>query len=226
MKVGTDAVLLGAWCDVGHIQRVLDIGTGSGIIALMMAQRTDPGALIDAVEMLPEDAAQARENVMASPWPEKITVFHTSIQEFDPPHQYDIIVCNPPYFVKSLLPPDQRRASARHSHTLEHWDLIESVKRLLLPEGMFHVIMPVTEGGAFREEAKAEDLHLTRLTRLYTRHGKPAQRLLMTFGFSSSPLKEDAIYVYGPDRRKTEAYASLTKEFYLDPGDLQSRKSA
>ena len=98
MKVGTDAVLLGAWSDVGQSKTILDIGSGSGIISLMMAQRSNPDTRIDAVELLKDDAHQSVENIVNSPWPDKISVTNSDIQAFTPPIKYNLIVCNPPFF--------------------------------------------------------------------------------------------------------------------------------
>ncbi len=225
MKVGTDGVLLGAWCEVSTARRILDIGTGSGVIALMMAQRSSVDARIDAIEILPNDATQAKENVLASPWPEKVSVIHGDVQNYHPPDRYDVISCNPPYFVKSLLPPDSGRSTVRHSGTLSHDELIAAVCRLLLPDGNFHLILPSRESTPFREEAGQQGLHLQKLTRFFTRSGKPQQRSLMTFGFSldnaqgsvrqAQVIAEDSLYLYGADRRPTAAYVQLTRDFYL-----------
>ncbi|MBL7865433.1 MAG: methyltransferase [Cyclobacteriaceae bacterium] len=215
MKVGTDAVLLGAWCDTGSSKKILDIGTGTGIIALILAQRSVPEAHIDAVELLPNEAAQARQNVQGSPWPEKINVIQTGIQHHKPTELYDMIVCNPPYFVKSLQPPDAGRATVRHTNTLTHIDLIHAVAHMMNPKGNFHLILPTREAGHFIEAAKEAGLFLTRLTRFYSRNGKPQQRSLMTFGAQQVLLQEDSLYLYGPDRRKSEAYITLTSDFYL-----------
>src|SRR6266850_1577807 len=131
MKVGTDAVLLGAWAGAAGAKTILDIGTGSGIIALMLAQRTPSYARIDAVEIEQSDFLQASENAQNSPWPEKIIVHHTSIQEYQTDSQYDLIICNPPYFINSLLPPSPFRKQARHAALLPNRDLLTAVKRLL-----------------------------------------------------------------------------------------------
>ena len=225
MKVGTDGVLLGAWCEVNEARRILDIGTGSGVIALMMAQRSAVDAKIDAVEILSNDATQAKENVLVSPWPEKVTVTQCEIQDYHPAERYDLIICNPPYFVKSLLPPNPGRRAVRHSGTLPHDELIAAVCRLLMPDGNFHLILPSRESNLFREEAARQGLHLRKFTRFFSRSGKPQQRALMTFGLSpagtqdsvmkAQVIVEDSLYLYGPDRRPTEAYLGLTRDFYL-----------
>src|SRR6478609_1594941 len=118
MKVGTDAVLLGAWVEVEKATRILDIGTGSAVIALMLAQRTSENTRIDALEPDREASEQAQANVLASPWNNRIIVHQTTLQEFHPSNNYDLVVSNPPYFVDSYLPPNANRKLARHNATL------------------------------------------------------------------------------------------------------------
>src|SRR5688572_25791334 len=137
MKVGTDAVLLGAWVSVDQAQSILDIGTGNGTIALMLAQRSSEVASIEAVEIEATDALQAEENFKNSPWHAKIELHHTSIQNFFPQKKYDLIVSNPPYFNNSHRPPNERRHQARHTITLPYHELIDATVRLLNNGGKF-----------------------------------------------------------------------------------------
>jgi tRNA1Val (adenine37-N6)-methyltransferase len=123
-KIGTDGVLLGAWADVSNVQYILDVGTGTGVIALMMAQRTAGSVLIDAVEIEKEDSEQALQNVLQSPWASRIGVHHTAIQNFSPSRQYDLVISNPPYFVNSWKPPEKKRSQARHTHELSFDELL------------------------------------------------------------------------------------------------------
>src|SRR5690349_21731423 len=120
MKVGTDAVLLAAWAHLDKAARVLDIGTGSGVIALIAAQRTPDHCLIDAVEIQDADCEQATANVADSPWSKRVSIIHTDIQHFHPASLYDVILCNPPYFINSLRPPAPGRTTARHTVSLDH----------------------------------------------------------------------------------------------------------
>lgn len=215
LKVGTDAVLVGAWCNVENAQRILDIGTGSGVIALMMAQRTSPDARIDAVEVNVNDANQARSNIMNSPWPGKIAVHALPIQEFSPDGPYDLIVCNPPYFSQSLHPPETNRAMARHDTQLTQRELLAAVDRLLAPHGIFSVILPAHGAEKFIGAAVRHGLHLTRHTRFFTRRHKPQERSLMSFSKTPFPFEEDSLLLYDESDRKSQGYTRLTGEFYL-----------
>ncbi|HTH55510.1 MAG TPA: methyltransferase [Cyclobacteriaceae bacterium] len=214
LKVGTDAVLLGAWADVDNAFRILDVGTGSGIIALMLAQRTSENVSIDAVEIEEQDALQAKENILESPWPKKIVVYHKAIQEFTSLHKYDLIVCNPPYFENSLLPPSTSRAQARHTQRLSADELIEHSTRLLNHTGKLSVILPTAEGNLFKAKALSR-LHLVRETAFFSRKEKPQERWLLEFSPTSRAITSNPLVLYSLNDKKTEAYISLTKDFYL-----------
>ena len=216
MKVGTDAVLLGAWLDLHHAKTILDIGTGSGVIALMLAQRTNEEIKIDAVEPLPEDAIQASENVINSPWPNKISVFTTTIQKFNPGLEYDGIVCNPPFFSNSLLSPEMGRSKARHATTLTHDELLNAVGRLLSSGGRLHIILPFAESEDFILKACLRKLFINRLTRLFTRDGKSQERSLMELSLNQSNLCEDTLLLYQANNHWSPEYYALTRDFYLD----------
>src|SRR5688572_12121371 len=158
MKVGTDSVLLGAWADVREAHQILDIGTGNGTIALMLAQRTGKNAVIDAVEIEETDVLQADENFTKSPWHSRIHLYHTAVQKFFPERKYDLIVTNPPYFNNSQQPPNEKRQRARHTTTLPHNELISAAHRLLKQHGKFNIILPFKEGLQFM--ALASQWHL------------------------------------------------------------------
>lgn len=215
MKVGTDGVLLGAWVAVDGADAILDVGTGSGIIALMLAQRTAPHTLIHAVEIEASDAAQATENVAHSHWPDKVKVFQSSIQDFDAQVQYDHIVSNPPYFVNSQEPPDARRVEVRHTTKLSHEELLMTAVRLLKPTGKLSIILPYTEGHQCIARALRHDLFCVRQTNFRTRAGKPIERLLLTFAFKMSPVDHGEILLYNGDNDWSSEYRALTREFYL-----------
>jgi len=215
MKVGTDAVLLGAWAHVANASRILDIGTGSGIIALMAAQRTAPATQIDAVEIESQDAAQAADNFSASPWGDRLHIHITPIQDFAPSQPYDVIVSNPPYFVNSQEPPNKRRHEARHTITLDHATLLTAVDRLLQPQGTLNVVLPYTEGLQFISLAKQQRFFCTRQYSFRTREGKPIERWLLEFSRKAGATETGEILLYREKLEWSDRYVELTRDFYL-----------
>ncbi len=215
MKVGTDAVLLGAWVNVNEARTILDVGTGSGVIALMIAQRTNSDARIDAVEIEKNDSEQARENVLNSPWPKKILVYQNSLQEFHPEHRYDLIVSNPPYFINSLLPPSQERTKARHNNDLTFEELITHSLRLLKSDGRLAVILPFAEGIIFKSIANEKQFHLIRETEFHSRKEKPQERSLFEFSCIHVKHQSSRLVLYDTISEQSEEYLRLTKDFYL-----------
>lgn len=217
-KVGTDGVLLGAWADIRNARTFLDIGTGTGLIALMLAQRTDSNVHIEAIDVESEEAQQTRENAENSPWKAKIEVFHAPVQQFYPPYQYDVIVSNPPYFVNSQLPPVLKRQTARHTQSLSFIDLVKAVKRLLTPQGKFSIILPYQEGLEFIALAKTNDLFCSRQWSFKSREQKPVERWLIELSIQRpDSIEEGQIILYDATNihHWSEDYMNLTREFYL-----------
>lgn len=178
MKVGTDGVLLGAWGSVRPSDRhILDIGTGTGLIALMMAQRV-PGARITGVDV--EDISQARENADASPWGGRVAFVQCPVQEFAPQGKFDLVVSNPPFFVDSLTCPDAGRTTARHAVRLPFGDLRDAVVRLLSDEGHFAVVLPADEAARFIGICR-DVLLPVRRTDVRTTPRHAAKRVLLEF---------------------------------------------
>lgn len=215
MKVGTDGVLLGAWCKVNDARRVLDIGTGSGLIALMIAQRTDDETIIDAVEIDDQSAEQALENFSAAPWAHRVRLHKSSIQAFQTKDLYDLIVCNPPYFVNSLKPSDVKRNLARHDLALPFVDLILSAKKNLTPSGLFSVILPFREGNEFIIEAARHGFFCGRKTVVKAKIDKPAERLLLQFSLVSTNRIEGELILENPEGGRSDDYKQLVDHFYL-----------
>ncbi len=213
MKVGTDGVLLGAWADCEGAKHILDIGTGTGVIALQMAQRNSE-AHIQAVEIDEAAARRARANFDLSLWAERLTVEQTAVQEFEPREKFDLIVSNPPYFVDSLLPPDAKRSTARHTHDLTFEELDKSVVRLLADGGKFALILPTTE---FEKYLTLTQLHLVRRCDVCPIEGGAVKRIMGEFAKQpTSQLKlEDIAIEKGRRGDYTDDYRTLTKEFYL-----------
>lgn len=178
MKVGTDGVLLGAWAGVRpRDAQILDIGTGTGLIALMMAQRAARARIV-GVDV--EDVAQARENADASPWGGRVEFVQCPVQEFTPHGRFDLIVSNPPFFVDSLTCPDAGRTTARHAVRLPFDELCDAVVRLLAPGGRFALILPTDEAARFLTLSRSR-LILTRRTDVRTTPRHPVKRVLMEF---------------------------------------------
>lgn len=215
MKVGTDGVLLGAWAEVDKAGHLLDIGTGTGLIALMAAQR-NPTARIDAIEIEPAACGQARENILATPWHSRIQLVQTALQDYFPTIQYDCIVCNPPFFNHSTPTPDKGRTLARHSDSLPHPELIRHVARLLKKDGQFSVILPVPEGLDMIRNAIAYQLHPVHLTEVLPNPGKSPKRYLIAFRFNpTTPLIKDQLVIEFSRHQYSPEYIRLTKAFYL-----------
>lgn len=215
MKVGTDGVLLGAWAEVENAARILDIGTGTGLIALMCAQR-NAKAHIDALEIDYNAIIQAGENVASSPWADRISVIPTSLQRYDSPSPYDCIVCNPPYFTNSTKAPDPGRNLSRHNDTLPHLELISHTKRLLTPEGSFHVILPVPESIQLIEHARTSRLYPVRMTRILPNPGKPPKRCLIEFSSIRKDYTESELVIEYNRHLYSPEYIRLTRDFYLN----------
>ncbi|MBS1681845.1 MAG: methyltransferase [Bacteroidetes bacterium] len=216
MKVGTDAVLLGAWMSCEDAKDLLEIGTGSGIIALMASQRTKNDAHIDAIEIEKGEVEQARENVLNSPWPKKIFVHHAVLQNYENKTKYDFIFSNPPYFNNSLRSPAPHRNRTRHTHQLGFDDLVFNAKRLLHPQGKLAVILPVSEGNKFKEIAAIHNLYLIRQCAFYSRAHKPQERWLLEFGLKEQRVESGKLVLYAHGNQWSEAYRTLTGEFYIE----------
>ena len=217
MKVGTDGVLLGAWATGGN--RILDIGTGTGVIALMMAQRFH-NSFIEAIDIDLDAYKQATENVSASPFATQISVKHISLQGFvkdqcaitnDKMGCFDSIVCNPPFFSNSMKNSDKQRALARHTDTLKHEELMKCVAPLLESSlGEFSVIVPADAKRHFDDCAALAGLFPSRVCSVYTSERKPVRRFLLAYRkIPSSQIDSDSLLI------GSKAYRNLLQDFYL-----------
>lgn len=218
MKVSTDAVLLGAWVNPGESSTILDIGTGTGVIAMMLAQKSN--AAITAIDIDKESTDQARSNVAESTFAGRIEVLHVSFQELAKTFgkKFGVIVTNPPYFTDSLKNTDETRTLARHNDTLSFEDLLSGVKKLLDEKGKFYVILPKNEALQFTEMAKTKGLYLSKRLRIRTRSEKDSEkRHLMKFEFKESEFSESTLIIEGDaPRTYTPEYIELTKEYYVN----------
>lgn len=217
MKVGTDGVLLGAWANISGSIRILDIGTGTGMIAIMMAQRSH--AQVDGIELEVSAYEQAKQNVLGCKWNDRINIYNQSFQDFcgTTGKTYDVIITNPPYFVNSHKTPHKNRTTARHNETLDFDDILGGTKKLLNEQGSLNLILPKTEAIQFTEKALDYDLFCTRRTYVKSTPQKPPKRILMEFKFKKEPLREDYLVIETHKRHHyTKEYKELTKKFYLN----------
>lgn len=217
MKVGTDGVLLGAWADVDNAVHVLDVGTGTGLIALMVAQRNEL-AVIHAIEKDHTACEQADENFKNSQWENRLQAFPVSLQHYArvSRQKYDLIVCNPPYFVDALRAPDPKRKLARHNDELPLNVLAGCVNQLLTECGKFSVILPPDEMNRLEGWMVDYGLLPERRCRVHSLPDKPVKRLLMEFSRDSRSCREETLVIEAGGRHEyTDEYKNVVKNFYL-----------
>ncbi|MDE6268627.1 MAG: methyltransferase [Muribaculaceae bacterium] len=221
MKVGTDSVLLGAWTRVIPSDRfILDAGTGSGLLALMIAQRANPTASITAVEIDPDATAEAARNFISSPWPGMLTAVNADWNQCVadiPPASVQLIISNPPYFTEALRAPDPRRATARHQLTLSFESLIISAADLLAPDGRLSMVSPAAAEPDITYLAEFHRLAISRLTRVIPVEGKPAALLLWELiprGSATTPAVISTLTLRDSSSLPTPAYVDLTADYY------------
>jgi tRNA1Val (adenine37-N6)-methyltransferase len=216
MKVGTDAVLLGAWIQIEGAESILDIGTGTGVIALMMAQKST--AMITAIDIDASACEQSKENISNSPWPDRIKVLNESLQQFtiNNQHKFDLIVSNPPYFVDAYKSLEEARNQARHADQLPFNEFINCAKLLLHEKGKICVILPTRESIKFRELAAANQLYLTRIMHIKTTEYKDEKRQMLQFELINKKLVDETLVIEQDERHNySKEYKELTKDFYL-----------
>lgn len=225
MKVGTDGVLLGAWCPIPSLAKAcahtLDIGVGSGLITLMLAQRFQQQQqpfLIQAIDVDQDAIEQSAFNFQQSPWAQHLQAIHTPLQDFQPNMRYDLIVSNPPYFQNSLKNPDAARATARHTDSLSYNDLLFHASRLLADDGMIALVLPIEAEQEITTLAQQYKLMPTHITYVYPKPNKPIKRLLIAFTHSTpqppTPITQ-YFHIESDTATRSEQYQDLTKAFYL-----------
>lgn len=215
MKVGTDAVLLGAWCNLDGARRVLDVGTGCGVIALMVAQRNADAAIL-AIDIDPASVNEAQENFDASPWTDRLQACREDFNDLTDDEGFDLIVTNPPYYNEDVLPPDAVRSAARHTHALSFEQLMQGAARLLAPTGSIALITPVEARDAVTTAATFAGLHLSRLTTVHSSEGKQPKRLLWQWSKQRCTIQRDSLILHQKGGAFTPQYTELCKDFYLD----------
>ena len=213
MKVGTDGILLGAWADVSDCQYILDMGTGTGLVALMLAQRSHEHCQIEAVELDPLAAQQAQENFGASPWHNRLHLTHQDVQTYcqQTAHQFDLIVANPPYFSQGVECKNDERALARYVQQ-SHLDWLNWATSCLSEKGKISFVLPYEAGKTL---INSTALYCIKQTDAITKIGKTPQRMLLTFSRKHLPQVKDSLVIYDENNQYTEAFIALTKAFYL-----------
>lgn len=213
-KVGTDGVLLGASADITGVRRILDIGTGTGLIAIMLAQRCN--AEIAAIEPDDESYIQCCENVELCRWKDRIEVIHSSLQDYKTEHRFDLIVTNPPFFSDSLKNPDPRKSATRHNEALSDDELLKGMSGLMTDGGRLQVIMPYVEGNILIAEAHKYGLFCNAILKVRPLPASEIRRMIMTFSRVRLKTTERFLTIeHGRRHEFTEEYINLTKDFYL-----------
>lgn len=218
MKVSTDACIQGAvaaaYSAAHHAGRALDIGTGTGLLSLMMAQQNQ-SLHIDALELDEAAYGQATENCRNAPWADRIRVGHTALQDFVPEGAYDFIVCNPPFFHNQLQAAKQQRNQARHSVTLTKAELAAATAQLLAPQGQCCIMYPAQEWEAWQEAAQQQGLHAQHLLYVTPTADKMPNRIIGRYGRQAAVPQSEELVIYSEPKIYTAAFRQLMQPFYL-----------
>lgn len=217
MKIGTDGVLLGAWTSIANKPNsILDIGAGTGILSLMLAQRSIAES-IEALEIDEEAYEQCVENFESSPWADRLFCYHAGLDEFieEIEEPYDLIISNPPFYSENVSSGDAARDRARQNQSLPFDELLDGASKLLAPEGIFSTIIPFKEESDFIALANSFDLYLNRVLRVRGNATSELKRSLLTFSFSKNAVQEDELTIEVERHQYTSEYQKLTKAFYL-----------
>lgn len=215
MKVGTDAVLLGAWAKVETARHILDVGSGSGVISLMVAQRA-PQAFVTGIDIDNEAVLQANENAQRSPFSERVSFLTCDVKDYEDSVPYDCILSNPPFYSEDTLPPDLRRSMARNCYGLSYDALIKHVHRLLADGGLFHVILPFSSQSTFTCICEHEGLSLMRICNVRTTSKKQPKRTLCTYSTVQQQTTEVEELVLMENGVRGDTFQRLTADFYLE----------
>lgn len=216
MKVGTDGILLGAWTETNGIKNALDIGTGTGVIALMLAQKNN-NIQVTGIDIEETFIEEARANFERSPWKDNLKAEAISIQDFAKVHpsEFDLIVSNPPFFSGGNFTSPDQRAQARHTIKLPHNDLLNAVRKLLSFNGKFNLILPYLEGLRFVEMAEKFGLYNTKYVEVIGKAGKPIERILLEFSKKRAACLKSTLSIRDENSVIHKEFEELTKDFYL-----------
>lgn len=218
MKVGTDAFLLGSWIELKpEFENILDVGTGCGVISLMLAQRSVSG--IDAIDIDKESVQEANFNFERSKWGDRLNVIHISLEKFTAAatKKYDLVVSNPPFFQNSLLPTNVRLQVAKHNVALTPDVFVNSVSKLLTNSGQLCIILPVAESLLFSDKASSVGLYLNKQLIIFPKMGKPANRKILVFSKEKpTVLSEESLTLKAADGNFSREYVLLTHDYHAD----------
>ncbi len=214
MKVGTDGCLLGAWASAPNSKTILDVGAGTGLLSLMLAQRFE-FAQIEALEIEQICAKQCAENVANSPFANRVKTHATALQNFTTSTKYDLIVSNPPYFKNALLPEKEQRQTARHDAELNAETLFFYTSKILANTGKICIIIPSDRCEDFLREAQKNKLFLQQKTTVKPTPQKPPKRVLLQFGFDENALTENEIFIEKSRGVYSDDFTQLLGDFYL-----------
>ncbi len=216
MKVGTDAVLLALWTDLDSVRSVLDIGTGCGIIPLLLAARST-SVKIDAVELDADSFEEATENFSVSPFADRLRVFHSDINHFVPlfGKKYDLVISNPPFFINDHRPKHAGRKMARHTDTLSYQQLVEASWRLMKPGGRFSIVLPYRESKVFLEQAGQSRFHLQQKMLIFPKPCREPNRVNLLLGTSQTVPVTEKFIIRDEHGIFTHQYIDMVKNYYL-----------
>lgn len=214
MKVGTDSVLLGAWCDVAGAHHALDVGTGCGIIALMLAQRSSK-LTVDAIDIDSDSVVEASENFSACSWSDRLNACEGDFNTIEFTKRYDLIVSNPPFFTNGVLPPEVARKNARHTQTLNYRQLLTRAKSLLADAGKIAIVSPVEVSKEILEVCHDINLNISHYIGVVPVRNVTVKRVLWEFTKLSTETRSDMLVIRDVDGEYTSDYKELCREFYL-----------
>ena len=214
MRVNTDGVLLAALANGDEFEHILDIGTGTGVMALMLGQRY-PHAKIHAVEIDAAAAKTAERNFRNSPFQNRLSISHTAIEQYATLQQFDLIISNPPYFINDLRSAEERKGIARHANIQFFKDLAIKIDELLSPSGYFWFILPIKQAELLINEASVYGLSISKQIILYSDQSKPPFRWLIGLTRFKNEAEITHFYIYETEKVYTDAYKKLLKDFFL-----------
>jgi tRNA1Val (adenine37-N6)-methyltransferase len=220
MKVGTDSIMLGSWVRTKNAQRILDIGTGSGLLGIMLAQKTQDTCLIDGIDIDASAISQAKENAKNCPWPQRLTFYYISLQKISFGEGYDLIVCNPPYFPINVRANKtssvQNRPHARQTIELDHPTLLQAVTKHLSASGQFCCVLPEQAAKIFIVNAENLGLYCTRELQVQSKQHTHVTRFLLEFGRIKKVKKCEKLSIYNQLGSYSKEYIALCKDYYLN----------